>query len=309
MTEQLFDFYQLAALLDEFYPRLISQIDRDPDSPTYGSVDRGFWMYRLHDFDSGVLLQSSLTFAALDQLAGLGKLANLPNLSQVPPAYFKHLAEAVNRRNLMLMKKNGIVDEYYPGEQSFVATAFAGYATLKSAILLGQTEVLESKALESASLYYLRQHPAHPANQETAAAAFIALYSHYLSWRNDEVKEVVTRLIAREADNGEFLEYGGGDLGYASVALNYLGYMEQDRSFPVADQLRKLADDLSVFVTPSGRLGGEFAARSTTYFLPFGFLQAAYLDADFGGKFAPLEFASIYRKLDDRYLFHYCLPA
>jgi hypothetical protein len=309
MTAQLYDFDQLAVLLDEFYPRLISQIDRDPDSPTYGSVDRGFWMYRLHDFDSGVLMQTSLTLAALYQLAGLGKLANLPNLSQVPPEYFKYLAEAVNRRNLMLIGKNGTVDEYYPGEQSFVATAFAGYATLKSAILLGQSEVLQSKEMESAARYYLRRHPAHPANQESAAAAFLALYSHHLSWRKDEVQKVVTRLIAREADHGEFLEYGGGDLGYASVALNYLGYMVQDGSFPVADQFRKLADDLAVFVTPSGRLGGEFAARSTTYFLPFGFLQAAYLDADIGGQFALLDFDSMYRKLDDRYLFHYSLPA
>lgn len=309
MNGQLFNLDLQLGLLDGFYPRLMAQIDRDPDSPTYGSADRGMWMYRLHDFDSGVLLQSSLTLAALAKLGESGRLGKLQTLGAVPPEYFKRLALAVNRRNLTAFGKNGMADEYYPGEQSFVATAFAAYATLKSALLLGQDEITHSPVLEAAAEKLVKRKPSPPANQDTAAASFLNLYSSALSWRTEETRQTLTGLLEREAYQGEFLEYGGGDLGYASVALNYLGYMLADGGIPVERQLLALGEKLSVFVSPSGRLGGEYASRSTTYFTPFGFLQAAARDARLAGVFANLDFASIYSKLDDRYLFHYCLPA
>ena len=46
-------------------PRLISQLDRDPTSLTYGCFDRNHWQYKIRDFSSIVLQQGTLSLALL----------------------------------------------------------------------------------------------------------------------------------------------------------------------------------------------------------------------------------------------------
>lgn len=310
-TNRFFDLNALVTLLDQNIPRLISQIDRDPDSPTYGSVDRGFWMYRLHDFDSGVVQQASLTLAVLADLSEKIDLSTTIYLKTVPPKYWKSLAKAINLRNLTLMKKTGFVDEYYPGEQSFPGTVFISYAVLKSALLLGQDEVVQSSVLEKLANKILSRKASPAANQDTAAAAFLALYSQTQKWQVDQTQVVLTELLGRPDQGGKFWEYGGLDVGYSTVSLNYLGYIYADQTGPdfIPQKLTELGTLISEFITPSGNLGGEYAARSTTYFLPFGFLAAASLDKVLAGRLQDLDLVSAYQRLDDRYLIHYCLPS
>lgn len=306
---RFFDQGEYLDLIDSFYPRFISQIDRDPDSPTYGSCDRGFWMYRLHDFDSGVVQQGGLTLAALVNLAEADNLSGTRYLAHEDPAFWRLLALAVNQRNLKLLGRRGMADEYYPGEQSFPATVFLTYATLKSALMLGQNEVIHSAQLRKAAEEFLGRQASPAANQDTAAAAFLALYSQAVGWEPEAVQSTLNELLLRPSQSGRFMEYGGIDLGYSSVTLNFLGYLHADESYPVLPQLEGLAELLANYITPGGYLGGEFASRSTTYFLPFGFLQAAHTSAVLAGKFAALDLRGVYEKLDDRYLIHYCLPA
>ncbi len=306
---QIYDLETLLNLLDGFYPRLLTQIDRDPDSPTYGSGDRQFWMYRLHDFDSGVLQQTSLTLAALAALAELVDFSNCRYLKAEDKAYWEELARAINRRTVKLVGRGGMVDEYYPGEGSFPATVFAGYAALKSALMLGQTEILESEGLRRTAEALVNRSPSPAANQDVAGAAFLALYSQTNQWRTSEAQTTVERLLDRPEQGGSFREYGGADLGYSTVTLNYLGYIQADGSFPAGDKLAGLGAFIADFVTPAGRLGGEFASRSTTYFLPFGILEAAYADPRLASRLGRLDLRAGYEKLDDRYLMHYCLPS
>lgn len=306
---QLFDLKLVINLLDRFYPRLLTQIDRDPDSPTYGSCDRHYWMYRLNDFDSGVVQQAGLTLAALDRLADFTDFADCRYLDLAHRAYWRKLALAINRRNVRLLEANGFLDEYFPGERSFPATVFAGYATLKSAVMLGQQEIIDAPGLAAAAERLLSRPASPAANQDTAAAAFLALYGKTRNWKTDQVAAAAAKLLAGQDGKEAFGEYGGLDLGYATVSLNYLAYMVEDESYPAEGCLENLADVIADFVTPGGRLGGEFAARSTTYFLPFGLLQAAVSGGDPQGRFSLLDLSAAFDKLDDRYLIHYCLPS
>lgn len=306
---QLFDLKFLISLLDRYYPRLITQIDRDPDSPTYGSCDRHYWMYRLSDFDSGVLQQSSLTLAALDRLSDHADLTSCKDLSEKARAYWRELALAINRRNLRLLGRNGFFDEYYPGERSFPATVFAAYATLKSAVLLDQSEIIASDALKLTAERLISRRASPAANQDAACAAFLALFSKVRNWKPDDVRATVKNLLLGPDGKGNFGEYGGLDLGYATVSLNYLAYMAEDDSFPADAALDGLAAKIADFITPMGRLGGEFAARSTTYFLPFGLVSAGLRKSDVFDHIAGLDLARAFDKLDDRYLTHYCLPS
>ena len=52
-------------LLSTHHSRLLSQLDRDPDSPSFGSFDRNFWNYKIRDFSSIILQQGILYLDAL----------------------------------------------------------------------------------------------------------------------------------------------------------------------------------------------------------------------------------------------------
>jgi hypothetical protein len=302
---RLFDRPGLISLLDRLYPRFLAQIDRDPDSPTYGSADRGFWMYRLHDFDSGVLQQAGLTLACLVRLAEKGDLDGARHARPEHAPYWRELARAVNERTVTRLAGRGRLDEYYPGEQSLPGTVFACYAALKSALLLEQQEILRAPGLEHAALEMLQLRPSPAANQDTAAAAFLALYARARAWREHDAQATVSRLVG----DGRFEEYGGLDVGYATVTLNYLAAMHDDGSHPTEGAVRALSSLLADFVGPAGNLGGEYASRSTTYFLPFGFTIAADVEPSLASSLAALDVGRIFEKLDDRYLMHYCLPS
>jgi len=85
--------------------------------------------------------------------------------------------------------------------------------------------------------------------------------------------------------------------------------MDADSSHPTINYLKKMAELISIFVTPLGLVGGEFASRSTTYVLPFGIIEAAYTSPVLASRFARIDLLKSYEKLDDRYLMHYCLPS
>ncbi len=305
----IFSEIALIKLLDQLYPRIISQIDRDPHSQTYGSCDRNHWMYRLHDFSSGILQQSSLVFAEFYALFTSHGVQDQMFLKKSTAKYWHRLARDINLFTLKLLKRNGYLDEYYPGEKSFAATVFSCYTLLKSALLLEQQEVIESKLLNHTANKLLKRTPSMAANQDIACAAFLGLLSKASDWKVNEVHEKISEFINRENFGCQFSEYGGFDLGYSSVTLNYLAYMDYDETFDTKEHILRLGEMCSYYITPSGNYGGEFGSRSTAYFLPFGFVYAATLDKNLTKTVSVLDLAYNYLKLDDRYLMHYCLPS
>ena len=49
-------------------PLVLTQVDRDKDSLTYGSCDRNHWHLKIRDFTSAILQQTALTMALLYQV-------------------------------------------------------------------------------------------------------------------------------------------------------------------------------------------------------------------------------------------------
>lgn len=314
-------------LIDQLYPRVVTQIDRDPQSPTFGACDRHHWMYRMHDINSGVLQQTSLSCAALslyfsNTSAGANDMRNLDghdmrNFKANSAEYCGQIALAINNFTLKdLSRGRGAIDEYYPGERSFPATVFAAYALLKSASLLAQEDVLASPVLLQTARFIAERGVSPAANQDVAGAAYLFLFLKVSADRlqlpsveKKQMYEAARKLVLGRGDDFAYTEYGGFDVGYATVTLNYLAYIVADGESLAKEALLSLAHKISYFVTPSGQLGGEYASRSTTYFLPFGLLYASQLDGALAEHFGKLDLVSMFAKLDDRYLMHYCLPS
>jgi hypothetical protein len=294
--------------VDALYPRFVSQIDRDPDSPTYGSCDRQFWMYRLHDFDSGVLQQASLALAGLAELASVAPCEGARHLSPDRARAWTALADAVNRRTAACAGRRGALDEYFPGEQSLPATAFAGFAMVRSATMMGRFDGAVREAGEAIGNWLLGRRPALAANQNMAAAATLAALAAE-GWRPEACRAHIESLMEERQPGGSLAEYGGLDLGYLTVSMTYLAHMDALGIGAAGPLLDSAARTAAAFALPSGGLGGEFTSRSTTYFLPYGLVAAAYRDPDTAANLAPLDLGATFAKLDDRYLVHYAYPA
>jgi len=107
--------------LKNHIPRILSQLDRDADSPTFGSFDRNYWHYKIRDFSSMILQQGMLILQAIK------------NYDNPDNPWFEN-------RNVDLWQegavkfwckeqlKNGSFNEYYPFEAGYPPTAFSLYA-------------------------------------------------------------------------------------------------------------------------------------------------------------------------------------
>ncbi len=285
------------------YPRVMSQIERDVHSPLFGCCDRHFWMYKLQDFSSGIIQQSSLFFAELSQ-TDFSK-TNSKLLNNDKKEYWKGLAKGINNFTLSIMDKNGYLDEYFPGEKSFVATGFGAYALLKSAYILNDKEILHSKKIENLFHRLLRSTSSPAANQDIACAAFIHLYARIHKTLVSEANEACARLLNRTEYNGHFSEYGGFDYGYSTVTLSYLSYMAEDGFTLAAEKIDELLFQIKQFTPSHGHeFGGEIGSRNTSYLMPFGF-YFSHLKS--GLPFIHQEniFRDTALKIDERYLMHY----
>lgn len=290
-------------------PLVLTQVDRDKDSVTYGSCDRNHWHLKIRDFTSAILQQTALAMALLYQVPFEGNL------------YFQNervrdWAVAAVKYWTQIQLSDGSFNEYYPWEHGFPPTAFSLYTSREVYKRLDlQDAAIEESIRKTAK--YLSTHIERDAfNQELASIT--ALYNAYLvlneSWIAQAVDTKLERILALQSEEGWFEEYGGADIGYLSVSLDMLAeYYWMSKDERAYEPLRKTVHFLKYFVHPDGTIGGEYASRNTTYFLPNGLevmailgmpeaeamIQKLYGDTSKLGYFLD--------SVDDRYLSHYLL--
>ena len=66
MVNQLEEYYK--KFIINKVPLVLTQVDRDKDSKTFGSCDRNYWHLKIRDFSSAILQQTGLTLALLYKL-------------------------------------------------------------------------------------------------------------------------------------------------------------------------------------------------------------------------------------------------
>ena len=298
-----------AVFIHQNQSRLLTHIDRDPHSPTYGCCDRDFWHYRIRDFPSAILQQSGL-FCAYAYLNNFNGNALFKNSATAD------LSKAVLRYWTKIQLKDGSFNEYYPYEHGFPPTAFSFYAACETYRLLGLDDTDLLAHLARTARFLLGKDETQASNQQTASIT--ALYSYYLisgeAAVQSGVERKLTALLKVQSSEGWFPEYGGADFGYQSVGLDMLAeYFHLSQDERVLEPLDRTARFLADFAHPDGTIGGQYGSRNTTYFLPCGVeLLAAMGNADarylrekvFKACDQPGYFQ---HAIDDRYMAHYVL--
>lgn len=258
----------LDTILQEI-PRLLGLLDKNPNSPTFGSFDRQFWHYNVVDFSCARYQEAVLTLALLYRYDFPG------NIYYKNESIFNWIDGAL-RFWLKIQNRDGSFDEWYPNEHSFVATAFTTYAISEAMLILGKEVPSYDKViggLKKASDWLLAYTDFTACNQ--VAGSVSALYNVYLLIGEKKYKdgaiEKLKQLKERQDNEGWFPEYGGPDIGYLSLAIDYLSkYYYKSEDLMAKDMIDKALAFLVYFAHPDGTFGGEYGSRNTKYIIPSG---------------------------------------
>jgi len=255
-------------------PRLLGQIDRNPLSPTYGSCDRAFWLYRTNDISSMRYQEAALTLALLYATPFEGN------------QYYRDQrvlswANAVIRFACESQHADGTFDEWYLHEGSFVCTAFVSAALSEAALVLG--DALENKervvAMLKASGAWLARHSETLVVNQLAGA--VLALENISRVTNDaalgkQAEMKCRALLSLQHDEGWWSEYGGPDAGYLSLTIDYLSrHGEKAHDVRVWSAIEKASAFLLHIINPDGTAGGEYLSRNTEYLIPSGFFRSA----------------------------------
>jgi len=300
---------KLQRYLEANLARVLTQMDRDPDSATFGCFDRNYWHYKIRDFPSAILQQGVFTLEAI-------------RCQQVTWATPANRIEAwcVGAVNALLRQvdRQGGVNEYYPFEHSYPAAAFGLYAVCRvlrdwqhSAphLLVG----IDSQALNRLVYHLAERTEEQASNQQAAGLAGLALATQleFISLAAGKVEQHATRLFNAQHSEGWFNEYGGPDFGYLSVTLDglsdYFDVTQDDRALLAVD---RAVNFLAKLVGADGRLPSTLNSRNTDYVVPYGLVRAAARDSLAAWLVETLfqDINEIYHPIwatDDRYHCHY----
>lgn len=287
-------------------PQLLTSLDRDPDSPTFGCFDRNYWHYKVHEYSSGLLQQSALTLALVYS-------HNFKGNSYYNNDLIREYAIAGIEFCRKIQYRDGSFDEYWKREHSIPSTAFTLYAICEACDLLNYCPQHLRECIQRSVQFLEKNIESGALNQEMVSIAALRYSARIL---NDESIAQVSRtrfraLLARQTPEGWFPEYGGLDIAYLTVTLDYLiRYYELDNDKDALNSAKKIPELLKFFVHPDGSTGGEYGSRNTEYFLPYGL---EYLKGQCGSahsiicRLAGYINQPLYLNTgwDERYLLHY----
>jgi hypothetical protein len=249
-------------------PKILTLLDRNSHSPTYGCFDRNFWHYKIIDFPSGMSQEFVLPLA-------LAYDTDIPNNPFCRQPAIKEWVEAGIMYAAKSAHSDGSCDDYFPFERASGAAAFSLLACIESYILLGLKNEIALRFFAKRA-DWLAHH--HESGQLTNHQALIVLCLELLSqllqtsqWDRAKVQRL-ERVFAWQSDEGWFQEYEGCDPGYHTLTISCLARIYKLRPDPrLKEAIAKAVELAAYFIHPDGSYGGEYTSRNTYNFFPHGF--------------------------------------
>ena len=261
------DFFAIEAIAQ--IPKLLTLLDRNPHSPTYGCFDRNFWQYKIIDFPSGMSQEFVYPLALVYH-------TNIPNNLFYQQAILKDWVEAGILYAAKSAHPDGSCDDYFPFERAGGAAAFSLLACLESYQLL---KLNNQQAIDffvkRANWLAHHQESGRLTNHQALIVLCLELLSRLLNtdqW--DQQKERrLEQVLSWQNPEGWFQEYEGCDPGYHTLTISCLAriYEFNPDNNRLKDALAKAVILASQFVHPDGSYGGEYTSRNTYNFFPHGF--------------------------------------
>lgn len=249
-------------------PKILTLLDRNPHSPTYGCFDRNFWHYRIIDFPCGMSQEFVWPLAlAYDIQAPVNPFYGQSRLRAWVEAGILYAARSAHR--------DGACDDYFPYERAAGAAAFSLLACMESYQLLGLKNA-EALAFFSKRADWLSScnESGRLSNHQALIIVCLELAGRLLNtnrWDHIKAKRI-DRLLGWQSREGWFPEYDGCDPGYHSLTISLLAKLhELTPTVPLRNSLEKAVLLAVELMHPDGSYGGEYGSRNTYNFFPHGF--------------------------------------
>ena len=264
------DWYAFEAI--RILPRILTLIDKNPFSATYGCFDREYWHYRTADFPCGMSQEMTLPLA-------LVYAHPFPNNPYHGVPRLKELAVAGIEFARQSSHDDGSCDDYFPFERALGALVFSTYAMTETYRVLGlqRPDLLDFFRLRGSWLAK-NNETGRLANHQAFAA--LALYNVYLLTKDEAYRQASRDFrditLSWQNDEGWFQEYDGADPGYQSCSIAFLAKLYQkSRDETLVEPLKRAVEFAAYFMHPDGSYAGEYGSRNTYHFYPHGFEVAS----------------------------------
>ncbi|MCK5160806.1 MAG: hypothetical protein KAQ99_04450 [Candidatus Aureabacteria bacterium] len=249
-------------------PRILTLVDTDMTSPTYGCFDREYWHYRTADFPCGMSQEFVLPLALVYKT----EFRDNPFFGNEK---IKEIILAGIRFAEKSSHRDGSCDDYFPYERAYGAASFSLYAFTESYLLLDIKD-------DSIETFLKRRGNWLASNVESGklsnhhAIAALALYELWEITGVHKYKHIagekIDLCLSWQSTEGWFQEYEGCDPGYLSMTIDFLArYYKKVKNEDLLKALKKAVEFLDYFVYPDGTCGGEIGSRDTYIFMPHGF--------------------------------------
>jgi hypothetical protein len=254
-------------------PKILTLLDRNPHSPTYGCFDRNYWHYKIIDFPSGMAQEFVLPLA-------LAHNTDLPDNPFYRQPAIRRWVEAGILYTAKSAHPDGSCDDYFPYERAGGAAAFSLLACIESYVRL---ELYQETALaffaRRADWLAHHQESGRLTNHQALIVLCLELLSRLLKTdRWDRAKaQRLEQVFSWQNEEGWFQEYEGCDPGYHTLTISCLARLHQLsagsglKESLIRDSLIKAVRLAAHFGHPDGSYGGEYTSRNTYNFFPHGF--------------------------------------
>jgi hypothetical protein len=250
-------------------PKILTLLDRNPHSPTYGCFDRTFWQYKVIDFPAGMSQEFVYPLALAYSCDRPG------NIYYQQPMVKEWVKAGIVYANLS-SHSNGSCDDYFPYERAAGAAAFSLLACLESTTLLGLEHSVEVLDFFRRRADWLAEHQesGRLTNHQALIVLCLELVGRLLQtdrWAVSK-QERLEQVYAWQNPEGWFIEYEGCDPGYHTLTISCLARLYELQPNEKLKQAIASAVKLAAeFVHPDGSYGGEYTSRNTYNFFPHGF--------------------------------------
>lgn len=255
-------------------PRLLSRMDREVPSKTYGAFDRTYWSWKFTDFAGSRFQEALYALTWFHTTPFPGNIYNgNERVREWIVAGFKYWQS--------LQHADGSFDEAYPYERSLAATAFTGFYLGEAFFRLNDSLSAEEQSsirntFSKAGDWLCKNDEHHGvlSNHLAAAAAALEIITRITGEKrfSERAKYFISRILSCQSSEGWYEEYGGADFGYQAHGTFYLArYWQLTQDVDLLESLKKSVKFISHFIHPNGTLGGEYGSRNTGFYFPAGF--------------------------------------
>lgn len=246
-------------------PKILTLLDRNVHSPTYGCFDRNFWHYKIIDFPSGMAQEFVLPLA-------LAYDTNLPDNPFYQQSVIPQWVEAGILFAARSAHSDGSCDDYFPYERAGGAAAFSLLACIESYTRLRLENKTALRFFEKRADWLAHhQESGRLTNHQALIVLCLELLSKLLQtskWDRAKVQRL-EQVLSWQSSEGWFQEYEGCDPGYHTLTISCLARIYQLRQdIRIKEALIKAVELASHFIHPDGSYGGEYTSRNTYNFFP-----------------------------------------